>query len=174
MKDRKKSILLNLQCDSIDFEVLWGVVDLKYVFHSQDPDFEERLKEIAEKENATLSFDGIAEDFTNQILKSQPANSECLVYGPLAGFEVNGISIMELFKDKTLGSLFILEYIEELKQKGEFEKFQNDVHSLLPTVFRTNIQKVFKLDDIKEAIAFYKENSSKGKSSFETKLSLIV
>ena len=38
-----------------------------------------------------------------------------------------------------------------------------EIHTLLPTVFSSKIVKVFPYDQIKEALAFYKENSSKGK-----------
>jgi len=54
-----------------------------------------------------LAFDAIAGDFTNVILKNQPPGSTCLVYGPLSGWTVNNISILELFKGKTLGAGFI-------------------------------------------------------------------
>jgi len=134
-----------------------------YVLNSQAPDFEERLKEIVEKENATLAFDAIGGDFTNKILKAQPAESEALVYGTLAGFQVKNVDIQELFKGKRVGSLFMPTYAEQLKKKGEFEKFRDDVHNLLPTLLGSSVQKVFKIDDIKEAAAYWKENSSKGK-----------
>jgi len=50
-----------------------------YVLNSQAADFEERSKEIVQKENATLALDAIGGDFTNNILKAQPAGSETLV-----------------------------------------------------------------------------------------------
>ena len=134
-----------------------------YVLNSQDADFEDRLKEIAEKENATFALDAIAGDFTNKVLKAQPAGSECLVYGVLSGYEIKNISIMELFKGKTIGPLFLLNYLDELKDKTAINKFYDEVHSFLPTLLGSHIQKVYKLEDIKEAIAFYEENSSKGK-----------
>ena len=134
-----------------------------YVLNSQAPDFEERLKEIAEKENATLALEAVGGSFTNKIFKSQPAGSELLIYGILEGPEIFNIGIMELFKKKTIGSLFLPVYTEEVKRKGELDKFYDEVHQLLPTVFRSHVQKVFKIDDIKEAIAYYNDNSSKGK-----------
>ncbi|RYG42133.1 MAG: hypothetical protein EOO01_23700 [Chitinophagaceae bacterium] len=77
--------------------------------------------------------------------------------------EVKSISILELFKGKTVGSLFMYDYAEQLKKKGEFEKFRDDVHNLLPTFLGSNVQRVFKLEEIEEATAYYKQNSSKGK-----------
>ncbi len=134
-----------------------------YVLNSQAPDFEERLKEIAEKEHATLAFEAIGGEWTNKILKSQPAGSELLLYGLLDGPEIKNISIMELFKGKKIGSLFMPNYAEEFNQKGELNKFYDEVHHLLPTVLRSHVQKTFKIDDIKEAIEYYNQHSSKGK-----------
>ena len=133
-----------------------------YVLNSQAPDFEEKLKEIAEKENATLAFDAIGGDFTNKVLKAQPPNSTCHIYGALSGNDIKGISIMELFKSKTIAPLFLPLYTKTLNEE-QYREFVTKAHELLPTVFKSNVQKVFKIDDIKEALAYYHENSSKGK-----------
>jgi len=134
-----------------------------YVLNSQAAGFEDKLKELAEKENATLAFDAVAGDFTNVILKNQPPGSTILVYGLMSGWTVNNINIMELFKQKTLGGLVVSNHIAEYAQKGELEKLATDLHKLLPTVFKSHIHKIFKIDDIKEAFAYFEENSSKGK-----------
>ena len=65
--------------------------------------------------------------------------------------------------DKSLNGLHLNNYIKELTRKGEFLKVIGEVHSLLPTTFKSNIHKVFKLEEINEALEYYKENSSKGK-----------
>jgi len=138
-----------------------------YVLNSTSENFEAQLKEIAEKENATLAFDAIGGEFTNKVLKSQPAGSECLVYGALSGFEVKNIDIMELFKGKTVGVLFLPLYLKEFKEKTDIVKFYDDVHTYLPNLLGSKIQKVFKIEDFKDALAFYEENSSKGKVLFQ-------
>ncbi len=134
-----------------------------YVLNSQAPGFEDKLKELAEKENATLAFDAVAGDFTITILKNQPPGSTCLVFGALSGFTVNNISIMELFKNKTLGGLVVSDHFADYAKKGEMEKLATELHKLLPTAFKSHVHKVFKLEDIREAFAYFKENSSKGK-----------
>jgi len=70
---------------------------------------------------------------------------------------------MELFKGKTLGPLFILKYIEELKERNEFEKFQDNVHSLLPTVFRTISKKYSNLMISRRLLLFTKRTAQKEK-----------
>lgn len=133
-----------------------------YVLNSTAPDFEAKLKELAEKENATIAFDAIAGDFTNKILVAQPPNSTIHVYGVLGGTEVKSISITELFKQKVLKSLFLPDYLNELTPEQQV-KMIHEIHSLLPTVLRSHVQKKFKIDDYKEAFEYYHENSSKGK-----------
>jgi len=84
----------------------------------------------------------------------------------LTGMEIKDISIMELFKGKTIGGLFLYTYIGELAEKGgqtEVNKFVQEVHSYLPGALKTQIQKIFKFDDIMEALDAYKKTSSKGK-----------
>lgn len=134
-----------------------------YVLNSQTPDFEAQLKEIAEKEKATIAFDAICGEFTTKVLKSQPRGSITYVYGGLAGMDVLGLGVGDLFQGKSLSGLIVFDYLEKLRTKEELPKFYNEIHELLPTVFKTDIQSVFKLDEINEALAFYQANSSKGK-----------
>ncbi len=134
-----------------------------YVLNSQAPDFEQKLKELAEKENATIAFDPIGGDFTNTVIKAQPPRSICYVYGSISAFSVNKIDIMELFKGKVVAGFLIFQKIAEMAQKGELGKFFAGVHSLLGTVFYNKVQKVFSIDQLDEAIAYAHANSSKGK-----------
>ncbi len=134
-----------------------------YVLNSEAPDFEEKLKEIAERENATISFDAISGEFTNKVLKAQPPKSICYVYGLLTGYSVNSISIMELFKGKVVAGFRIKNLAELAQKEGELAKFCEGFHKLLTTVFSTKVQKIFSIDQLDEALAFYNENSSMGK-----------
>jgi len=134
-----------------------------YVLNSTAPDFEAQFKEIAEKEQATISFDAIGGDFTNIVVTAQPAGSICYIYGFLGGRTLNSLSIMELFKGKTVTAFNMGPYLKELIKAGKIREFFNKGHKRLETTFKSNIQKVFKLDEIAEALAYYEKNSSKGK-----------
>jgi len=138
-----------------------------YVLNSQSEGFEAKLKDILEKENVTLAYEAVCGSYTNTILKVMPPKSEIIISGALTGMVIHNLDIMELFKGKTIGGLFLYNYIGELAAKGgqtEVNKFITEVHSHLPGALKTNIQKVFKFADILEALAFYKtSNSSKGK-----------
>ncbi len=134
-----------------------------YVLNSTDKDFEAKFKEIAEKEQATVAFDAIGGDFTNKVVTAQPPGSICYIYGFLGGRILNSLSIMELFKGKTVTAFNMGPFIKELIKNGKIREFFNEGHQRLDTTFKSNIQKVFKLDDIAEALEYYEKNSSKGK-----------
>jgi len=135
-----------------------------YILNSQAPDFEAKLKEIAEKENATISFDAISGDFPAKLIHAQPPGSICYVYGALSGErEVKAVSILDLFKGKQLAGLYLTNFVDQMAKTGEITKVFAEIHSLLPSIFKSEIQKVFTLDNIQEALAYYNQNSSKGK-----------
>lgn len=134
-----------------------------YVLNSQASDFETQLKELAAKEKATIAFDAICGEFTTKVIKAQPRGSIIYVYGGLAGNDVTGLELLDLAPEKSVTGLIVFTYLEKLRKNGELNKFYNEIHALLPTVFRTEIQKVFGLEEINEALAYYEANSSKGK-----------
>lgn len=131
--------------------------------NSQAPDFEASLKEVAEKENATMALEAIAGDFTEKVFHALPPNSTLYLYGALSGDSIKNINIFYFFQNKTMEVLNIFNYSAELTKKGELVDFYKEIHKYLSTIFKSTIQKVFKLEDIKEALAYYEENSSKGK-----------
>ena len=134
-----------------------------YVLNMKWPDFEERLKEVCEKENATLAFDAVGGDLTNKILKCLQPKAECLVYGCMSSTDVHNINIMELFKGKTVGALGMFDYAGERKEKGTFNEFLREINALLPVMFTTKVAKVFKLEEIEEALPCSQASGSKGK-----------
>jgi len=134
-----------------------------YVLNSQAEDFEQKLKELAEQESATIAFDAINGEFTGKVLRAQPVKSIIYVYGSMAGFSANGVGTMELFQGKVVAGFLIFNYLEELKQKGESGQFFENVHALLKKVLYSKVQKTFKAEELDEAIAYSAANSSKGK-----------
>ena len=135
-----------------------------YVLNSKDPDFWTNLKEVISKEQATMAADAISGDFSGKLLSAMPPNSTLYVYGLLSGvFGVNDISIGDLFQGKMVTGLKGLDCLEGITSPEEIREFYKKLHSLLPTALRSDVQKIFKLEDFGEAIAYYNENSSKGR-----------
>ena len=135
-----------------------------YVLNSEAPDFETKLKEIAEKEGATIAFDAINGDFTTKLVSNMPVNSTCYVYGMLSGQVKWSLTETKKLDDgKTISGLIYRSYIQEFKEKGELNKLWEEIHTPLKTIFKTETHKVYPLEEIKEAVEYYKANSSKGK-----------
>ena len=134
-----------------------------YVLNSQDPDFETKLKEIATKEKATLSFDAIGGDVPSTLLKNQSPGSICYVYGMLSGRTVKEIQIGDLMQRKKVAGFVCVEHMIERNEKGDVQNYFKEMTDLLPTAFKTNIQKVFKFEELKEAIEYAEKNASQGK-----------
>jgi len=131
-----------------------------YVLNSEWPDFETKLKEIINKEQTTISFDA-TNALYKKFLKNSPPNSLCYIYGILEGGTFEDLTTTKIENGKT--GLLYKNYLDEFKEKGELDKFYNEIHSRLTTTFKTSIQKVFLLEEIFQAIDFYEKNSSKGK-----------
>jgi len=135
-----------------------------YVLNSESADFEAQLKEIATKEGVTIAFDAINGDFPEKILRNLPANSTVYVYGFLAGGELQDLwKTRELEDGKKVTGLVYRDYLEEAKKNGELERFYDEIHTPLRTIFKTDIHKIYDFKDILEAIEYYRSNSSKGK-----------
>lgn len=135
-----------------------------YVLNSQSPDFEEQLKEIAHRENATLALDAVAGDLSAKVLRSQPEGSVIAIYGLLGGADLSSLNVKEfIFDGKTLTGFHVAKYLAKL-QPEEAAKVLDEVYELLPTVLKTTVQKVFELHEVGEALEFIEGNSSRGKT----------
>jgi len=135
-----------------------------YVLNSEAADFEAQLKEIANKEGATISFDAINGDIPEKLLRNQPAGSTCYIYGFLNGGTIMDLmNVKEIGDGKTIRGLGYSTYIDEFKQRGEVDKFYEEIHSRLKTIFKTEFEKEYTFDNILEALKDYKANGSRGK-----------
>lgn len=56
----------------------------EYVLNTEDPNFEEDLKNLSAKLNATISFDAVGGPVCGRILKCMPNGSTAYVYGNLS------------------------------------------------------------------------------------------
>jgi len=133
-----------------------------YVLNSQAPDFETRLKEIAAKESATISFEAVAGDLTRKIIANQPDDSTCYLYGALESNKLKDFGVADfIFQGKTLTGMWLGKYFaKNLNELGEISK-EVETHAL--TLFKCPLQKVFKLTEFEQALVLYENESSKGK-----------
>jgi len=56
----------------------------EHILNSSEPDFLEKLGELAKKLKATMCFEAVAGDITGEIMSKMPYGSKCIVYGCLS------------------------------------------------------------------------------------------
>ena len=97
------------------------------------------------------------------MIHNLPSNSTIYVYGALGGAKYDLSVSKHLEHDKAIKGLVYTSYIEEFKQKGELDKYYEEIHAPLKTIFKSEVQKIYPIDEIIEAFEYYEKNSSKGK-----------
>jgi len=156
----KKSINIVRRDDAIEELKKEGA---DYVFNQNDPDFESKLKEAANKLEATIAFDAIAGEMAGKILRNMPAHSELYIYGFRDQSPVGGASFADfLLHDKVMKGLWLTRYYYTLSPE-ERQKLWQEAQQNLDGTLRSEIIKTFKMEEFAEAIKFYDKNSSKGK-----------
>lgn len=63
----------------------------EHILNQTEPDFFDKLKELAKKLRATVCFEAIAGNFTGQLMAKLPFRSRCILYGCLSEQPVGDI-----------------------------------------------------------------------------------
>jgi NADPH2:quinone reductase len=148
-KDEHKSICLDNGAD--------------VVLNTTDNDFEDKLKYSSAELSATLCADCIGGSFAAKVLELMPFKSKLYLYGFLSGEPIIPVSATALFAgDKTLGVYFIPNFVQSLDEKAK-EEVHNYIINTLRSQSRTEISRVFPLEEINEALKYYEQNASRGK-----------
>lgn len=135
----------------------------EYVLNSSDEGFLENLKKMSADLNATIAFDAVGGEMTGMLVNSMCENSVVYVYGALSMSAIKDISPTAfIFSNKRVEGLWLTRWI---KTKGLMAlwSLSNRVVSLLPTILKTEVAREFPLENIKDALKFYKKNMSAGK-----------
>lgn len=134
----------------------------KYIVNSNDAGYQQNLAELAGKLEASLFFDAVTGNETNKIIHAAPKNSQIIVYANLSDeqFSVDSREILQ--KNITINGFFLGNWTSEqniLKTLASIYKAK----MLLKNELHTKVQHTFAIDQVNEAIEFYKNNMSKGK-----------
>lgn len=132
------------------------------VVNSSSPDFENELKEMAHRLNATVIFDAVCGKLTQQLLDASPKGSKLFIYGKLSKDECEIKPGDLIFTGNQIHGFWLTNW---LKEKNLLQTIQNTrkIQSLLGKELGTNIYKTFIPEHIEEAVETYQENMSKGK-----------
>lgn len=92
----------------------------EHILNSSEPDFFDKLAELAKKLKATVCLEAIGGSFTGQLMSKLPFGTKCILYGCLSEQDVSDIEALVLIgrnqklegfllnawlKDKSLWSL---------------------------------------------------------------------
>ncbi|MEZ5107061.1 MAG: zinc-binding dehydrogenase [Draconibacterium sp.] len=137
-------------------------IGAKYIVNSSNPDFQAELKELAAELNATVIFDAVGGELSQQLLDIAPQGSNLFIYGRLSQepLEINPGNMIS-----TGNHIHGFWLVNWLKGKSLFQTIMNTrkIQSLLKDELSTTIYQKFEPENITEAIETYKQNMSKGK-----------
>ncbi len=132
------------------------------VLNSEAPDFEEKLKELAHRLNATVIFDAVGGSLPQKLLKAAPKGSKLFIYGRLSPDPCEIDPGEMIFTGNQIQGFWLTRWLHE---KGLLKTILTirKVQSLITNELSTEIQKQFPPEQINEAIETYKSSMSKGK-----------
>ena len=134
----------------------------KNILNQTDEDFEEKLQKVAGELNATCFFDPVAGELTGRVLRNLPNGAVAYVYGALSG---QGCMIDPrdlIFKGKKVKGFWLSKWLNDKSLLGK-AKMLYSLKGLLRTNLSTKISKEFELEQINEAVEYYRKNMSEGK-----------
>ena len=132
------------------------------IINSNDSNFENQLKELAHKLNATVIFDCVGGKMVQQLIDAAPNESKLFIYGRLSP---NACEIQPgnlLFTGSQIQGFWLTN---RLKTQSVLQTLQNvrKVRSLIGNELGSAVYKTFQPEQIIEAIETYQNNMSKGK-----------
>ncbi|HVO33521.1 MAG TPA: zinc-binding dehydrogenase [Elusimicrobiota bacterium] len=134
----------------------------RHILNCADPDFEEKLRELAERLRATLTLDAVGGGLTAVLARAMPKDGWIIVYGALAG-ENCQISPRDLiFGGRNLSGFWLTRRIARMNWPERLWMVYR-VQSYLHADLRTDVQARYPLEKVTEAIDFYKQRRSDGK-----------
>ena len=107
-------------------------------------------------------FDAVGGKTASELFSLMPANSTTYNYGGLSGEGILASIPDLIFKNKTLTGWWLSNFLANHQVAGKL--FAGAFKNLALKNFTTDIAKTFPFEQYKEALAFYAENSSKGKT----------
>ncbi len=130
--------------------------------NSQDGNFAERMRVLADQYRATLLLDAVAGPLTHTILQAMPAGSVAQVYGNLSMEAVSLPSATLIFEQKRVEGFWLSQV---LAQKSFWQAFWDTrrVQRLLSGALHTQVQGRYGLDQAQSAVEQYQAQMSAGK-----------
>lgn len=138
-------------------------IGVDVVLNQNDLDFEDRLREISSALGATICFEAVAGDLPKKIIKNMPKNSILYLYGGLSGTKLDTIDGGDLlFKGKCVKGFHLSRWFETTSYLSMVKLYIRHKR-YRKTLLTSEVSKTFPLQEINDAILFYKKNMTAGK-----------
>jgi NADPH:quinone reductase-like Zn-dependent oxidoreductase len=136
----------------------------EYVLDSSQEGFVEQLTQLSTQLNATIGFDAIGGDATGVMFNALQPGGSVHVYGGLSGKQASGMNIRDFIsRDKSVKGVWRTAWVKQLGLIGTWSAIST-VQKHIKTDFSSEIANRFPLEQIMEALAYYKANMSAGKT----------
>ncbi len=133
-----------------------------YILNSSDPTFGEQLKTLCESLHATIAFDAVGGDLTQQLLRAMPDGSRVLVYGGLAGKPAEAGVLELIFRKQRVEGFWLADWFRRQSIPAML-RTSAQVQQALKRDFRTTVQAAYPLAQVQRAIEHYTRQMSAGK-----------
>jgi NADPH:quinone reductase-like Zn-dependent oxidoreductase len=139
----------------------------KYVLDSTNEKFTDNLNKLANELKSTIAFDAVGGEQTGTIFNAMPENSTVYVYGGLSGKPAGGFDVMDIiFKNKKISGYNVNDFINS--QPYNLTSLSLPIQEEIKTgTIKTNIQKIFSLEEVQSGLRHYITNMSSGKILFK-------
>ena len=134
-----------------------------FILNQTSENFAEDLKQIAQIQGAKLCFDAVGGELTVQIVNALPAKSTIFIYGSLSGKKVELEVGPLLFNAQSVRGFHAKHYLSTLGKLDMLRLFLRYRKYRSLGLFKTQVSRKFGLDEIKEALTYYKKNMTEGK-----------
>jgi NADPH:quinone reductase-like Zn-dependent oxidoreductase len=135
-------------------ELVKEIQDLNpdFVINTENKDWECELEKRVKELNCKLVFDNLAGETSSKILDLMPFGSTMFNYGALSSDDLKVSPANFIFEDKKLRGFWMELFAESLGVEGR-QKMAKNVFGRLKNEYQTKVEKVFPLEDIKDALA---------------------
>ncbi|MBX7058856.1 MAG: zinc-binding dehydrogenase [Leptospirales bacterium] len=134
----------------------------EHILLSSDSRFERELLTLSRKLGATVAYDAIAGEATEQLSRSMPPRSRIIVYGALSGEYCRIHPGMLIFRNSSLEGFWLSTWMSEVSP-SRLQKIARESQSLIGQELGTAIQARIPLSRGPEAVEQYRNNMSAGK-----------
>ena len=139
----------------------------KNILNINDENFEDKLQNLAHELDARIAFDAVGGELSGSIFNAMPSNSELILYGGLSGQRLGNVKNMDLiFRNKSITGFNLSDWKHELGLY-KYQQVAKEVQELaISGTLKSQVQGVYKLEEVQEALRKYIKNMSAGKILF--------